>query len=318
MRPERDKMGMRQTDEGRATRMKTADSRALAVARAVLEKHKPELVILFGSRSRGDYRSDSDVDLMLITNAAPPERTEEPVLQTPESRSLRPGTQATWDAEQIALSVYGRPVPVQMVWITPQEYIYRRKFRNSLETVATREGTLMPRNSESYSGMESNYEYETDHHDWERCESRLGEAEEQRDYIEGKLLTNDRDPARDNGVGLHAQAGVESGMKALLEAWKGVEGESDRNRYREDYKISQLLGQLRRADPEMSDFRLAVDPAIYQSYRGRQGYMRNNRKEAHLAISIMEGGLEGAFRDINALIERAREVQAMATRQSDC
>ena len=33
--------------------MKTADSRALAVARAVVEKHDPELVILFGSRSRG-------------------------------------------------------------------------------------------------------------------------------------------------------------------------------------------------------------------------------------------------------------------------
>ena len=294
--------------------MKTADSRALAVARAVLKKHKPELVILFGSRSRGDYRWDSDVDLMLITNTAPPERTEEPVLQPPDSRSLSPGTRATWDAEQVALSMYGRPVPVQMVWITPEEYIERRRFRNSIETVATREGTLMPRNPESYSGMEFNEQYEPDYHDWERYESRLGEAEEQRDYIEWKLTTNDRDLARDNGVGIHAHVGVESGMKALLEAWKGVEGENDRNRYREDHNISQLLGQLRRADPEMSDFRLAVDPAIYQSYRGRQGY---TRKAPEVAISIMEGGLEGASRDINALIERARDVQAMAIRQND-
>ena len=298
--------------------MKTADSRALAVARAVLEKHDPELVILFGSRSRGDYRWDSDVDLMLITNAAPPEQTEEPVLQTPDSRSLKPGTQATWEAEQVSLSIYGRPIPVQMVWVTPEEYIHRRRFRNCLETVATREGTLMPRNPESYSSMGFNEEYEPDEHDWERYESRLGEAEEARDYTEWQLRTNDKNPAGDNAVGFNAQIGVESGMKALLEAWKGVEGESGRNRYREDDSISQLLGQVRRADPEMSDFRLAMSPEIYQSYRGRQGYMRNNRKEPHLAISIMEGGLEGAFRDINALIERAREVQAMANRQSDC
>ena len=104
-------------------------------------------------------------------------------------------------------------------------------------------------------------------------------------------------------------------MKALLEAWKGVEGESDRNRYREDHNISQLLGQLRRVDPEMSDFRLAVAPGIYQSYRGRQGY---TRKEPHEAISIMEGGLEGAFKDITVLIERAREVRSMVSDQIDC
>ena len=255
---------------------------------------------------------------MLITNAAPAERTEEPVLQPPDFRSLSPGNLATWDAEQVALSIYGRPVPVQMVWITPEEYIDHRKFRNSLETVATREGTLMPRNPESYSSMGFNEEYEPDYHDWERYESRLGEAEEEKDYIEGKLVTNDRNPARDNVVGIHAQIGVETGMKALLEAWKGVDGESDRNCYREGHNICQLLGQLRRADPEMSGFRLAVDPDIYQLYRGWQGYTRNTRNEPHLAISIMEGGVEGAFRDINALIERAREVQAMASRQSNC
>ena len=189
--------------------MKTADSGALAVARAVLKKHDPELVILFGSRSRGDYRWNSDIDLMLITDAAPPERSEELVMQSPNSRSLSPGTQATWDAEQVALSIYGRPVPVQMVWITSEEYFDRRKFRNSLETVATREGTLMARNSEEYSSTPFNEEYEPDHHDWERYESRLGEAEAGRHYIEGKLETNDRNLARDNIVGINAQIGVE-------------------------------------------------------------------------------------------------------------
>ena len=38
----------------------------MAVARAVHDAVRPESVILFGSRARGDYREDSDIDLMLI------------------------------------------------------------------------------------------------------------------------------------------------------------------------------------------------------------------------------------------------------------
>ena len=48
----------------------SADPLALAVAEAVQRSVAPARVILFGSRARGDYRYDSDIDLMVITNAA--------------------------------------------------------------------------------------------------------------------------------------------------------------------------------------------------------------------------------------------------------
>ena len=43
------------------------DLRALAVAKALYEETLPETVILFGSRARGDYRVDSDIDLPVVT-----------------------------------------------------------------------------------------------------------------------------------------------------------------------------------------------------------------------------------------------------------
>ena len=47
------------------------DPRAIAVARAVLEREGPEFTILFGSRARGDWDEESDIDLMLVTGEAP-------------------------------------------------------------------------------------------------------------------------------------------------------------------------------------------------------------------------------------------------------
>ena len=46
----------------------THDIRAQAVAQAVFEAIQPDLVILFGSRARGDYRPDSDIDLLILSS----------------------------------------------------------------------------------------------------------------------------------------------------------------------------------------------------------------------------------------------------------
>ena len=52
------------------------DRRALAVAQAAYDAVAPETVILFGSRARGDYRADSDIDLLLIVVDDAKEGTE--------------------------------------------------------------------------------------------------------------------------------------------------------------------------------------------------------------------------------------------------
>ena len=125
------------------------DPKAIAVARAVLETERPELAILFGSRARGDWKEDSDIDVMIVTNEAVTKNSEERHMTKPDYRSLRPGTAAAVRAERKARETYQGPVRVEPVWVTPAEYRSNRACRNSLESVAASEGILMPRDPEN-------------------------------------------------------------------------------------------------------------------------------------------------------------------------
>ena len=51
------------------------DAQALAIATAVQAAVAPATVILFGSRAVGDYRPDSDVDLLVVSDEANPKDT---------------------------------------------------------------------------------------------------------------------------------------------------------------------------------------------------------------------------------------------------
>ena len=51
------------------------DPLALEIARVAQEWAKPAVVMLFGSRARGDYRDDSDIDLLVITDDAEPRKS---------------------------------------------------------------------------------------------------------------------------------------------------------------------------------------------------------------------------------------------------
>lgn len=57
---------------------------------ALLQPHKPQKIILFGSHARGDANADSDIDLMVVldTNQYPKNFREKMDLYLPVSRSL--------------------------------------------------------------------------------------------------------------------------------------------------------------------------------------------------------------------------------------
>ena len=290
------------------------DPRAIAVAWAVLESEGPEFAILFGSRARGDWDEESDIDLMLVTDDAPEDGQEDTCMELPEYRSLRPGNGATLRAEQAALESYGGPTPVHLVWITPEEYRAGRTYRNSLETVAVREGVIMERNPESHGRAEREFaEEQTEYrHDWTNYEERMKDAQGYRRALERALNDETADmDTEDGALGLAGERGVECAMKALLEAWQGATGRTESNRYSERHRMGELIGQVRRADPEMRDFRLQVDPSIYLGYAGRRAY---TRKEPERMITRQERGLERTIEDIARLTARAEEVRE-ATRQ---
>jgi predicted nucleotidyltransferase len=41
------------------------------ITRQIIEKYKPEKIILFGSAARGEFREDSDVDFLIIKENTP-------------------------------------------------------------------------------------------------------------------------------------------------------------------------------------------------------------------------------------------------------
>lgn len=210
------------------------DPRAIAVAKAVLEREGPDFAILFGSRARGDWDDESDIDLMLVTGEAPGDGREDTCMELSEYRSLRPGNGATLRAEQAALEHYGHPVGVHLIWITPEEYREGRAYRNSLETEAAREGVTMRRDPEGYGRAEEEpLEGQTEYrHDWTNYEERMKDAEGHRRNLERTLNDPQADmDTEDGALGLAGERGVECAMKALLEAWQGAVGQKAENRY---------------------------------------------------------------------------------------
>ena len=86
-----------------------ADPKAVAVARAVYDAVRPESVILFGSRARGDYREDSDIDLLVISDDC-------------YSRDARMKAQRA--AAEATQHIYGAYLfDTDLVWLPREKYV---------------------------------------------------------------------------------------------------------------------------------------------------------------------------------------------------
>lgn len=143
-----------------STKQKT-DAAALELARAVYEAICPEAAILFGSRARGDHdEGTSDVDVMLVVREQPGQ----------ERKDAAKG----W-AEDRALDIYGKRVPVQLVWFDQQEYREQEQFVNTVVTRALREGVVMSGNPEEYSSRYDNEETEYEY-SWTDYDNRIFHA----------------------------------------------------------------------------------------------------------------------------------------------
>ena len=94
------------------------------VRRIVREAH-PERVILFGSRARGDYRQDSDIDLLVVTEDDRPRALRASALYGALSDILIP----------MDILVY-RPAEIEEWKNVPQAFV----------TTAIREGSVLYEN----------------------------------------------------------------------------------------------------------------------------------------------------------------------------
>ena len=258
--------------------MNQPDPRALGVAQATQKVEQPELTILFGSRARGDHDERSDIDIMLVQALEPRKEYKEI---------------ATRRAEDTAKEVYGHTVSVDLVWRTVEEFRNRRKYSNSIETRAVKEGEVMPGNPEDYSAHYYEDE-ETEHQlDWSTYDQRLRHAEV---HLTG-FINNCEAGLDDILTGQQAQNTLEYGMKALLEAHNAP--------YRNTHNIGVLLGNIRHNDTGLREFRLSIPPDVYSEYEGEQEY----RTRTQPRLSDFPAFRERTVADALRIIDRAKHVR---------
>ena len=261
------------------------DARARRVAQLAQGREQPEFAVLFGSRARGDHdEMESDIDVLLV------------LPEEPDDARRQAADRAARDAAQAA---YGREVPVQLVWRSLETFRRNRRYANSLETNAMREGIVMPRDPSQYRAgdyedEETEYEY-----NWTNYDNRMLHAELHLDMLQSA----DEAGKHDLMIGQQAQSALEHGLKALLEAHGVGQGQG----YRNTHDIGELLGNVRYRIPELADFRLAIDPAIYTEYAGGREYRERRRAPA---LTGQAEYLERTVTDVEFIINQARVARA--------
>ena len=233
------------------SRERKTDTAALELARAAYGTLQPEAAVLFGSRARGDHdEGRSDVDIMLIVREQPEQDQKDAI--------------KGW-AQDRALDIYGRHVPVQLVWFDQNEYREQERFVNTVVTRALREGVVMSRNPEEYSSRyddeETEYEYL-----WTDYDNRVFHAGQ---HLFSFHLHDDVG-ANDLLIGQQAQATLEHALKAVIAG----HGEH----YPETHNIGNLIGRMRQVDSRMANFALEVHADVYSEYEGSDEYKNTRRR----------------------------------------
>jgi hypothetical protein len=95
-----------------------------SVVRTIVDRFHPRRIILFGSRARGDHRSDSDLDLFIEMEVDP--------AVPPRERARR---------VRSAFSPY--PCAMDLIIYTPEESAYWCEAAASLPATAYREGRIL-------------------------------------------------------------------------------------------------------------------------------------------------------------------------------
>ena len=183
------------TQTGAAERapIATPDPGALVVARAVFDQVKPVQAILFGSRARGDYLTDSDIDIAVIT--------ADPV---PEYRRLEIDGIA-----KRAAALHPNAPSTDVSFLTVAELLAGRVKKNTLANSIVKEGK--PIMDDSPDGHETGEPEEPVN--WDDVDARITSAHEAVTDLE-VLVADDR--SSDRMIGYAAQQALEHAYKALI------------------------------------------------------------------------------------------------------
>ena len=259
----------------------TPDARAVILAKAIHDRHQPEITILFGSRARGDHKEGrSDIDIMLVQDEVPDQQEQARVHCV---------------AESTVTGLYNQPPPVQIIWKTSEEFARKRWAVNHIVPNALREGVIMLRNPDEYNsryqpGGDVDYQEE-----WNTTDERVRRATNHITAF-NDMVGLGRD---DDMIGLHAHNAMEHALKALVSATG--------HRYERIHNINLLMNDAMESDPGFKP-RPALDGHIYNQYAGTREYYTK-----HTPITSIEGCQDMVNNAVAEILIRVQEVKAERT-----
>ena len=242
------------------------DPSALDIARAMVAIISPDDAFLFGSRARGDWTDKSDIDVLTIAEQRHDTRVKyQQALQT---------------GRAMAIEIYGRPVKIDLVRYSLQDFQYYRQARTHLTHSALKEGIKM---SGEATGCRNQYP-DTEPNNWPDIEQRFTNYQRQILAAENNLEAG----LGYEEVGFHFQRSLENAMKGFLSYMDYDDG--DDNAWLRSHSISELQ-EMVRTFPEgqaalgANDFTFLNDYAIEIPYEGVQDPLPD---EAEVLLNIME------------------------------
>ena len=231
------------------------DPKARAVAKAVYDALRPRSVILFGSRARGDFRRDSDVDLLIIT--------DDDRMDKDEYMLARDAAHAK------SAEVYGArsPFGVDVLNMSAEKFRHCRRAKNHVAGQAARDGVDMNGDRIPPDGQEPD--------NMPDIRQRVVNAKRELRTLD--ILVNadaDQEP-----IGFHAQQAVENALKGWISALN--------DEYGNTHDLSDLAATIRRhPEEENSDAgeRLfwLTQYAVKYRYEGAVVEMNDRRDLLHI------------------------------------
>ena len=208
------------------------DAQACRVAQAVQEVAGVEQVILFGSRARGDFRPDSDLDLLVVYGAG----------------HARPDVfrSCVQVARKAATAEYARAISVDITPLAADHFDFMRNGVNHVAAQAARDG-ITPMGYRFRPPSEPREPSLPEHHRRESMERIL----HARRHLTTLTILSDTDPdlyARPEewevSVGENAQGALEHGLKAVIAACG--------HDYPFIHPLDELLAEARKYVPDLS------------------------------------------------------------------
>ena len=176
------------------------DPKARAVAQAVYDAIRPLAVILFGSRARGDYRDDSDVDLLVITDDGADDRATYAAARAAAHRMLD--------------ELYDLRVGLDVLDFTKSRLAYCRRARNHVAGQALRDGVIVSEAGVDPSDFPADSNDEHEPTNWPDIRQRYIAATRNIVSMTALIITNS--PLED--ISFHAQQAVENALKGWVSA----------------------------------------------------------------------------------------------------